>query len=105
MDAQNLLSDAPLVVIQQEEDDESDDDEGPNDNYPADPKLRKTHTRNVAFGMKCEWVGCENKVSVVLILSILLVCDVSLHPFFLWSVRCSVMFPPCVGQRVHRFSV
>ena len=64
VDALNLPSDAPLVVIQQDEHDEEDsDDDNFNDTYPADPKLRKVHARKVKFGMKCEWVGCENKVN------------------------------------------
>ena len=78
VDALNLPSDAPLVVIQQEED--NDDDDRLSD-YPADPKLRKTHVRTVEFGIKCEWVGCEMKVSLLAVaiwpglLACLLMCS------------------------------
>ena len=66
VDGLSLPSDAPLVVIQgDEEDDDDDDDETLKDNYPADPKLRKTHARRIRFGMKCEWVGCKDKVGML----------------------------------------
>jgi len=58
IDGLNLPSDTPLVVVQQEEEDE--DEEGL-DNYPADPKLRKTHASNTKFLLRCEWTGCPMK--------------------------------------------
>ena len=60
IDGLNLPSDAPLVMIQQDEDEE--DDEGL-ENYPADPKLRKTHAKKVKYELACEWTGCSVKVS------------------------------------------
>ena len=68
VDGLNLPSDAPLVVIQDDVvgEDDDDDDDTLVDNYPADPKLRKTHARKIRFGMKCEWIGCEHKVFMMI---------------------------------------